>query len=108
MGSVVEKQAFLPPPPSHIKNEESMVWMTTKSGHKIPGLLFRAENAKITILFSHGNAEDLGGIEEWLEYLRDSLRVNVFGYDYSGYSFSRDKDGNPIASPSEKFAYEVL
>src|SRR5687768_11832536 len=43
--------------------------------------------AKYTILYSHGNAEDLGGVSYRLAQLH-ALGVNVIGYDYRGYGLS--------------------
>jgi len=34
----------------------------TKHGNLIPGFLFRYPNAKLTIIFSHGNAADCGSM----------------------------------------------
>ena len=60
-------------------------------------------SAEFTILFSHGNAEDLGCIFDWLHELSYHLKVaylaltpraagsfvteqvNVLAYDYAGY-----------------------
>lgn len=41
-----------------------------------------------TILFSHGNAVDLGQMLPFYRELSKELRVNVCGYDYSGYGCS--------------------
>lgn len=54
--------------------------------------------AKFTILFSHGNAEDLESIHPYLETLYQ-LGFSVFAYDYRGY-------GSSTGAPSEKNAYE--
>ena len=47
--------------------------------------------AKITILHSHGNAVDLGIMCSFYCDLSESLKVNVLGYDYSGYGLSTGK-----------------
>lgn len=41
-----------------------------------------------TLLFSHGNAVDLGQMLPFYRELSKELRVNVMGYDYSGYGCS--------------------
>lgn len=38
----------------------------------------------MTILFSHGNAEDLGMIYDWFSDLARVLRCNIMAYDYTG------------------------
>lgn len=46
------------------------------------------QRAKLTILYSHGNAVDLGHMLPVYRELSRLLRVNVMGYDYSGYGRS--------------------
>lgn len=53
---------------------------------------------KYTILFSHGNAADLGLMSSFYLGLGNKINCNVFGYDYSGYGLSSGK-------PSEKSLY---
>lgn len=53
---------------------------------------------KYTILFSHGNAADLGLMSSFYLGLSTKLGCNVFGYDYSGYGLSSGK-------PTEKSLY---
>jgi hypothetical protein len=45
----------------------------------------------VTILFSHGNAEDLNSAYYWMRKLSRDLDVNVMGYDYTGYGDNRSK-----------------
>lgn len=56
------------------------------------------KNPKYTILFSHGNAADLGLMSSFYLGLGNKINCNVFGYDYSGYGLSSGK-------PSEKSLY---
>ncbi|KAL7467176.1 hypothetical protein ACHAXS_007424 [Conticribra weissflogii] len=46
---------------------------------------------KYTLLYSHGNAEDIGLIANFLTDLSRLLGVNIFCFDYSGYGVSTDK-----------------
>lgn len=55
------------------------------NNNKLPVILFRSPNAKYTLLYSHGNAADLGSMYGLLKYLALNLNCNVIGYDYSGY-----------------------
>ena len=55
-------------------------------------------DAKFTLLFSHGNAEDLGDALPFLLMFRQS-GFAVFSYDYRGY-------GTSTGRPSEKSVYE--
>jgi len=44
--------------------------------------------SQTTVLFSHGNATDLGYMRDHLIELAEILHVNVLAYDYSGYGLS--------------------
>lgn len=55
-------------------------------------------NPKYTILFSHGNAVDLGQMSSFYLGLGTRINCNIFSYDYSGYGASTGK-------PSEKNLY---
>jgi pimeloyl-ACP methyl ester carboxylesterase len=59
------------------------------------------KNPKYTILFSHGNAADLGLMSSFYLGLGNKISCNVFGYDYSGYGLSSGK-------PSEKSLYSNI
>lgn len=50
-----------------------------------------ASAGKYTLLYSHGNAEDLGLIAHFLTDLARLLGVDVLCYDYAGYGVSTDK-----------------
>ena len=49
----------------------------------------RAAGSLMTILFTHGNAEDLGQVRGWMKVVSDSVGVNVMSYDYEGYGQNR-------------------
>lgn len=55
-------------------------------------------DSKYTLLFSHGNAVDLGQMCAFFYGLGSRINCNVFGYDYSGYGASSGR-------PSEKNLY---
>ncbi|MBS1792967.1 MAG: alpha/beta hydrolase [Acidobacteria bacterium] len=86
------------PQPALYRDDRSVIKIATPSGEKISAKFFPAPDAEYTILFSHGNAEDIGGAGPFFEELRRQ-GFNVLAYDYRGYGTS---DG----APSEKNAYE--
>lgn len=57
----------------------------TRNKSRIAVVVFRVEGAKYTILYSHGNATDIGAMYAWYAHMAKSLGVNVVGYDYTGY-----------------------
>ncbi|KAG2665141.1 hypothetical protein I3760_16G116100 [Carya illinoinensis] len=106
--SVAAKFAFFPPnPPTYdIYREEDgrlvfpgltadmnveMNLLDSKGGNKIVAMFWRHPLARFTLLYSHGNAADLGQMHELFIELRAHLRVNVMSYDYSGYGASTGK-----------------
>lgn len=94
-----ERLIFLPRPKSYQDSPE-ILKLTTSSGEQISALYLPNPTATYTVLYSHGNAEDLGRIRQRLEHLR-TLGVSVFAYDYRGYGTSQGK-------PSEQNAYQDI
>lgn len=67
-------------------------------GQRITAVYLPNPDAKYTLLFSHGNAEDLGDALSFLVMFRQA-GFSVFAYDYRGY-------GTSTGRPSEKGVYE--
>ncbi|GMI89303.1 ABHD17 (Alpha/Beta Hydrolase Domain-containing Protein 17)-like Acyl Protein Thioesterase 8 [Hibiscus trionum] len=65
--------------------------LDTKGGNKIIATFWKHPVARLTLLYSHGNAADLGQMHELFVELRSHLRVNIMSYDYSGYGGSSGK-----------------
>jgi len=78
--------------------------LTTKNKTKVPIIVMRYPGARFTILYSHGNATDLGAMCYMFSLLANGLGVNVVGYDYTGYGVSQ-KFGVP---PTEKQTYRDI
>lgn len=91
-----ERIIFQPPEPSYSDAGE-VVKIVKANGIKISATYLPNESAEFTILYSHGNAEDLGSVRYKLEELRD-MGFSVLGYDYEGY-------GTSGGSPSEEAVY---
>ena len=61
-----------------------------------------AGNSKpYTIIYSHGNAEDVGLSLYYLDRLVEELQCNVFAYEYPGYSLSE-------GTPNEQYCYDAI
>lgn len=118
---IAAKLAFLPPEPSYCIEEgtnslrfyDNAEWQYTEvqkehievsytqtsKRNKIACMYVRSsETARFTILFSHGNAVDLGQMSSFYYGLGLKINCNIFSYDYSGYGCS-------TGSPSEKNLY---
>uniref|UniRef100_A0A6M2F4J2 Serine aminopeptidase S33 domain-containing protein n=1 Tax=Populus davidiana TaxID=266767 RepID=A0A6M2F4J2_9ROSI len=106
--SVAAKFAFFPPdPPTYdvfrerdgrlvlpgVTADKNMdvLLLETKVGNKIVATFWKHPFARFTVLYSHGNAADLGQMHELFIELRAHLRVNIMSYDYSGYGASSGK-----------------
>jgi len=71
----------------------------TQRGNRIGCMYIRtSSNPRFTIMFSHGNAVDLGQMSSFYLGLGSRINCNIFSYDYSGYGVSTGK-------PSEKNLY---
>jgi pimeloyl-ACP methyl ester carboxylesterase len=97
MGDAISSLLFQPPPPTYLHPSRHF-WLNTSTGSRIPAFFIERPNAQVTILFSHGNAEDLGMIYDWFNDLARVLRVNIMAYDYTGY-------GKSNGTPCEENCY---
>jgi len=86
------------PQPMFYGDDDQAFKLATPGGEKITAIFYKNENAVFTILFSHGNAENISDTDRFLRNLRDA-GFNVLAYDYRGYGKSEGK-------PSEQNSYE--
>ncbi len=88
------------PGPSSYEPSADLLTLTTANQVKITAIYLDNPNAKYTLLYSHGNAEDLGDnrflLEEWRQ-----MGFSVFAYDYPGY-------GTSEGTPSEQGTYQAI
>lgn len=94
-----DKLIFQPPPASY-KDNSTVIKLRTSDGETISARFYENAGTAFTILFSHGNAEDIGTIEPFMLKLRDS-GFAVLAYDYRGY-------GTSEGTPSENNAYRDI
>lgn len=80
----------------------------TKAGNKIVATFWRHPYARFTLLYSHGNAADLGQMLDLFIELRAHLRVNLMCYDYSGYGASSGKPSEFNTYYDIEAVYECL
>lgn len=78
--------------------QHPIVYLQTSKGTTIPAAYFHQPNSHYTILFSHGNGEDLGITASYVLELSNALNTSVLCYDYSGYGLATGK-------PSEANCY---
>ena len=93
-------KAIFRPQRSSYKDTAEVIKLKTRSSEQISAKYYEIAAAPYTLIFSHGNAEDIGMIEPFAWRLRD-LGLNVLIYDYPGY-------GTSSGSPSEENAYAAI
>ncbi|KAG6490458.1 alpha/beta hydrolase domain-containing protein 17B-like [Zingiber officinale] len=125
--SLAAKFAFFPPcPPSYgvvVADEAAgRVEMTgvpprenvevrrlrTRRNTEIVAMYVKNPAASLTVLYSHGNAADLGQLYELFCELSKHLCVNLMGYDYSGYGQSSGKPSEQNTYADIEAAYRCL
>ncbi|CAL0306770.1 unnamed protein product [Lupinus luteus] len=120
------KFAFFPPnPPSYklVKDEATgllkldtfphrenvdVLKFPTRRRTEIVAVYIRHPMAKSTMIYSHGNAADIGQMYELFVELSLLLRVNLLGYDYSGYGQSSGKPTENNTYADIEAAYKYL
>lgn len=93
---IAEKIIFQPQFSSY-RDTNQIIKLNSANGTQISAVYLNNPEAHYTILFSHGNAEDIGTALPTLEKLK-SAGFSVFAYDYQGY-------GTSSGVPSESNAY---
>lgn len=102
-GSVAAKFAFFPPDPptydvfrgddgrlafSGVSADRNMSvhLLDTKAGNRIVATFWKHPYARFTLLYSHGNAADLGQMHDLFVELRAHLRVNIMRYPFGFFA----------------------
>lgn len=120
ISSIVQALVFRPPKPSTYSADSLfpiMYFTTTKLGVTIPVCVnypgstmrrrsFANDPNQNWILFSHGNAEDLGNVTLWTTTVCDLTSLLVVSYDYTGYGLSSSTAAETILNvPTEESIY---
>ncbi|MFO1490338.1 MAG: alpha/beta hydrolase [Kiritimatiellia bacterium] len=93
-GCAVINSALYPVPrPSYTESDVDR-WITAADGTRIAAMWLPNPAARHTLLFSHGNGEDLGHNMGFFQELHDE-GFAVYAYDYRGY-------GRSAGKPTEK------
>jgi fermentation-respiration switch protein FrsA (DUF1100 family) len=95
--------------PSYAMGTEDQGWFTLQSadGESISARYWHAPDAVFTILYSHGNGEDIGRIG-WLMQAYQSRGISVLAYDYPGYGKSTGKASESGVFRAVEAAYDFL
>lgn len=95
---------------SHRELESIEVFRTrTRKGNSIACMYVKnSSNPNYTILFSHGNAVDIGQMSSFFVGLGSRINCNIFAYDYSGYGASTGKATESNIYADIEGAWEAL
>jgi len=88
------------PRPSSYKDTDKYLKLTTDDGVRITAVYLKNPKANYTLLYSHGNAEDIGELQPVFEDLYE-MGFSVLAYDYHGY-------GTSEGFPTENNAYQDI
>src|SRR3989442_13976428 len=101
-----DRMIFLPPPPPY-RDTAEIVKIPTADGPRVSALYLANPEARYTLLYSHGNAEDLGVVRPIVPILRQ-LGFAVLAYDYRAYGTSEGRPSEPHAYGDIEAAYQPL
>jgi len=100
-----ERLIFLPPRERYARSGEMV--LIPRAGGTVAAVHLRNPDARYTVLFSHGNAENLAHGIDFLRAMRDA-GFSVLAYDYSGYGLSTGRPSERAAYADIDAAYDYL
>lgn len=92
--SAINRSLYPIQQPGYAANDPRISYLETEDGVKLAIRELRAAGNRHAVLFSHGNAEDIGTAEFSLRELH-GFGVDVVAYDYRGYGHSAGKPSEP-------------
>ncbi len=101
-----DSMIFMPQPATY-RDSEEILKIPVNDTENISAVYLPNSRASFTLLYIHGNAEDLGDIRPVLERLH-RWGFSVFAYDYRGYGTSDGKPGESNAYQDAGAALEYL
>lgn len=106
-GTMFAERLIFLPPATEYRDTSATLKLKSRDGVEISAVYLPNPQAAYTILFSHGNAEDLGTLASELESIR-ALGFSVFAYDYHGYGTSGGKATEQNSYEDADAAYDYL
>jgi fermentation-respiration switch protein FrsA (DUF1100 family) len=95
--AILSDSMIFPVPPASYEDTPDTLKLKTTTGAEITAMYLEAQGSEELLIYSHGNAEDIGMALDFLENFR-KRGISVFVYDYPGYGTSSQK-------PSESGLY---
>src|SRR5438128_241608 len=96
---LIEAAAFpAPNPPSYDHEHKNLFFVSTRNSRKVECMKYEYDehkdenkNERTVILYSHGNASDIGHMDNFLSGLAKDVKVDIVSYDYEGYGLTGGK-----------------
>ncbi len=95
------KLIFHPPSQSYNQALKNLILLKNEDEKQVAALYFKGSPNMPTLLWSHGNAEDLQSLYPLLERINQMQGYNILAYDYPGYGLSEGK-------PAENGCYQNI
>ena len=92
---------LFPVPHKTTYSEEEVSFFISNNSERVACMQFgNLKDPEKTIIFSHGNGEDLGNLKSFLKFWSTD-NIELIAYDYPGYGLSEGK-------PSEQGCYDAI
>lgn len=101
-----ESLIFQPPPASYQDHSE-IIKIHTSDQEQLSAIYLENPSADYAILYSHGNAIDLGQLHPILLHIKQ-MGFSVFAYDYRGYGTSTGSSSEAGSYIDAEAAYKYL
>lgn len=99
---------IFPVPPATYQDDNRIIRLPMPEGTTVAGFFSQIPSARATLLYHHGNGEDLSDVIPFLLDLQRRLKINVMGYDYPGYGTSQGKPSEQGVYDAAESAYRYL
>lgn len=104
---VVSDRILFAPRESSYRHLPNEIRIATGDGEEITAVYLEHPDPRCTLLFSHGNAEDLGTVVPFMQQFHEQ-GCSVLMYDYRGYGTSEGQPSTAHAKKDARAAYRWL
>ncbi len=98
---------IFPARPSSYEDSADIIKLRADDGVTVSAIYLVNPDARFTILYSHGNAEDLGELRPYLDEYQQR-GYSILAYDYHGYGTSGGRPTEANAYRDVRAAYDFL
>src|SRR6187551_1260802 len=106
-GHFLSLSMIFPRPPVKYEMGPEFITLTSPDGTKLAARHWPLPEARYTILYLHGNYEDLGSIAEYIPGFTKAGYA-LFAFDYRGYGHSEGTPNEKNLYADAQLAYEYL